>query len=439
MRRAKCALLLLCLGATTMSPVASRAVEAVPLVGSLHAGDAAFWSGGAVDGALAHSVKGVPSNANVDRCATTGSCFTFGLELLDTGADVRIALDTPYRDDGFEISVFAPGGALAKKFSNNNAFTTEAFITAPAPGLWTIKVAPVSADYASFRMRAKLEAAPYAPVADADGLLLPDMRVTRLWEFGFVAPANPANGAFPPDYVNPPLDVLGEHPLSCGLDEMQQDGVSRCLRFSFGLANVGEGYFDVRFPSDNSGALHQNYQCVQRADGATPLKHTAGFSYYHTNHEHYHFKDIIAHQLMKVTDRATGAMVPAGKGEKLGYSPADQGIPEWRTFGAAPSGTSGTGGNCDPADTQRLGLSRGWGDAYRYQRPGNYVDFNTNSDGYYVVQTTVDPTHTLIEARTDNNTSYAYLHIVGDHVDELESGVGKSPWDPARVVFDENT
>jgi hypothetical protein len=217
---------------------------------------------------------------------------------------------------------------------------------------------------------------------------------------------------------------------------METDNVSRCLRFSFGLANVGAGNFDIRFKSDRTGAITRNMQCVQRANAA-PIARDAGWSYFHQTHGHYHFADIIVHHLYRVTNRSTGAMVLAGTGQKLGYSPADQSFPEWTKFVQAANGTSGSAGDCAPsAFDDRLGLSRGWGDAYRYQRPGNYVDFNTNGDGYYVVETTVDPKNVVQESNDHNNTSYAYLRIVGDHVDELESGVGNGPWDPHKVLFE---
>ena len=48
--------------------------------------------------------------------------------------------------------------------------------------------------------------------------MLPDLRTVPPFEFGFVAPANPLNGAYPPDTANPPLDVAGVHPLSCAID-----------------------------------------------------------------------------------------------------------------------------------------------------------------------------------------------------------------------------
>src|SRR5205085_3037604 len=77
-------------------------------------------------------------------------------------------------------------------------------------------------------------------------LLLPDLQVTPPYEFTFVAPANPLN-AFAPDSVNPPLEALGVAPFSCTPDEMVQDHVSRCLRFTTGPRDAGPGPFEIDY------------------------------------------------------------------------------------------------------------------------------------------------------------------------------------------------
>src|SRR5439155_108389 len=83
-----------------------------------------------------------------------------------------------------------------------------------------IRVTPTQVSDVKFRMRAKLEAA--LPVSPAGKVaMLPNLRAVPPFEFGFVAPANPLNGLYPPDTVNPPLDVAGIHPLSCAPDEGQ--------------------------------------------------------------------------------------------------------------------------------------------------------------------------------------------------------------------------
>ena len=411
---------------------ATPGLAAEPIfVGLLAADQSVYWDGGYVGGSPWHSLPLAPSNQAIDRCATVGPCFSYKLTTTTPGAVLRIALDTPMRDDGLEIVITSPTGTVTRR-QNSNQYSNEALIGNPPVGNWSITVAPYSAEYASFRMRAKLESVPYQPAGT--GQLLPNLRVTRLWEFGYVAPANPGNGLFPPDDANPPLDVAGVHPLSCSVDESLDEGSKRCLRYSFGLANVGDGNFDVRYSGNRSGATFPMTQCIQRTDGP-PTRRPAGDGVYHATHGHFHYNDIIFHELLQVTDRTAGTLVPAGGGRKLGYSPADQAIAQWDRFVQAPAGSSGGAGNCEPGTDSRLGMSRGWGDAYRYQRPGNYVEFGTNGDGFYVVRTKADPSDVVLESDESDNTSYAYLRIVGEDVNVLESGIGSSPWDPNKVIY----
>ncbi|MGH2830902.1 MAG: hypothetical protein ACRDJM_10515, partial [Actinomycetota bacterium] len=146
--------------------------------------------------------------------------------------------------------------------------------------------------------------------------------------------------------------------------------------------------------------------------------------------------DIIFHDVWRITDRSTWEREAVGTGKKIGYSPADQGIADWFAFTQMARGTSGGAGNCAPETSSGLGMSVGWGDAYRYQRPGNFVSFGDAGDGWYVVRTTADPEDVVLESNEDDNTSYAYLRIVGTQVDVLESGLGDGPWDPGKVVYD---
>lgn len=431
----KSALLLALAFATSAAAASTAAPAATPThVGTLGPDDSVFWEGGDVGYSPVYSAPAMTSNATLNRCALADHpCFRYTLTLSGTGERLRVGLDTPARDDGFEVTVTAPGGQ-SSRFINSNRYSNEIFIGTPAPGDYQITVAPYSAEYAHFRMRAKLEAVVVEPAPNQDGELLPDIAVTRLWEFGFAAPANPGNGVFPPDDINPPLTVAGFSPVSCAVDETAE-GAQRCLRYSFGMANIGDGAFRVRYNAPRTGENATAVQCIQMADGSTKSK-SAGTTSYHTTHGHDHYDDFIYHELFRVTDRDTGAMESTGNGKKLGYSPADQAMPEWENFDQASAGSSSAAaGNCSPSHSSSLGMSRGWGDSYRYQRPGNYVEFSTNGDGYYVAVTTGDPLDLVAETDETNNTSYAYLQIIGDQVRVIESGRGTSPWDPAKVLF----
>ncbi|HVL90245.1 MAG TPA: hypothetical protein VM841_08435, partial [Actinomycetota bacterium] len=284
-----------------------------------------------------------------------------------------------------------------------------------------------------------LESAPWRPATT--GELLPNLRVTRLWEFGFAAPANPGNGLFPPDDLNPPLSVAGFEPVSCSVDEQlgfdnPEQPAQRCLRYSFGLANAGEGNFDVRYTNDRSGNTTAMTQCVQQADGSSPRARPAGTGAFHQTHGHFHYSNVIFHDVWRITDPSIWAREAIGAGKKIGYSPADQGIADWFDFTQMAPGTSGSAGNCAPGTNSRLGMSVGWGDAYRYQRPGNFVEFGNAGDGLYVVRTIADPENVVEESDESDNTAYALIRIVGTEINVLETGQGNGPWDSGKVIYE---
>lgn len=419
-------------GLAALLPAATAHTESV-YVGEIGLGGTLFWEGTAADANPVHALPFAPSLDQVDRCSIPEhQCQVFELDVADGGAwSLRIAFDTPERDDNFEVVVESPSG-VRTRLVNPNAYSVEESIANPEQGLWHIFVAPYSAEDAPVRFRAKLEAARPTSTPDDDGYLLPNLRVTRTWEFGFAAPVNPLNGPFlAPDDANPPLAAGPVQPVSCSPDETANDGATRCLRYSFGLGNSGAGPFDVRWTADQTSTGHDVFQCLARADG-TVEAHGAGRGSYHATHGHWHYDDVVWHQLYSVA--ADHTLTPAGKGKKIGYSPADQGIVEWESFNQDRAGTSASAGNCVAGANRRLGLSRGWGDAYRYQRAGNYVDFGVGGDGEYVVHTIADPLGHLRETTTADNVFYSHIRVAGDSVDVLETGYGDSPWDPDKVV-----
>jgi hypothetical protein len=64
-----------------------------------------------------------------------------------------------------------------------------------------------------------------------------------------------------------------------------------------------------------------------------------------------------------------------------------------------------------------------------------YVEFGNQPDGLYVVRITINAGHQVLESNYANNSAYALVKVVGDHVQELERGQGLSPWDRHKLVF----
>jgi hypothetical protein len=398
------------------------------VVGKLAAGMSTFWQGGYVAGHVVTTQ--VPTST---ACAIV-HCWTWKLVLTQPATRLRVALDTPSRESSFTVEVVDAAGTTVGTATNSNRFNIEAFIPKPAKGTYTVRVVPRDASYARFRLRAKAEG--MLPTYKRKTLLLPNLQATPPFEFGFVAPANPLNGLYPPDTVNPPLDVLGQHPLSCAVDEMIENGAQRCLRLTTGPRNAGAGPMDLGYvPIDHQlGLLAEGpvTQYLHWSDGSMTTR-PAGTFLFHKTHGHYHFQDILDYSIYKV---GTGhSLTPAGHGTKAGFSPADQLFADWSQF------SQGEGAFIEGASTARsvgastFGLSVGWGDVYRWQRPGQYVEFAGNGDGLYVVRTVVDIKNHVLESNEHDNAAYAYVQVTGESVRIIERGQGMSPWDPRKVVF----
>ena len=189
------------------------------------------------------------------------------------------------------------------------------------------------------------------------------------------------------------------------------------------------------------------YQHVYATD-ETPLDHgdneldgrftesEAGTGEWHPFHEHRHLSAFVLYELFEVTDDA-GTLTAVSTGNKHGYCTFSQQIADWASTAQDPQYASyPDGAFCDAAMT----LERGWGDIYRWQRPGQYVDYASVADadgsmraGRYVVRFGVDPEGNIAESDETNNTGYALVEVVDgggpgmDQVVVCEQGMGRDP------------
>lgn len=437
--------LLLCCGGAFAHGVARHAPDA------LTPGASTFWEGETIA-----TVK-VPGD---EYCGTLGPCPSYPLVVKAGGKRLRVAIDTPQRSDTFVVELIDPAGTRVDDDATSNRFNAEAMALNPVAGTWTVRVRPQDVTDATFRLRAKLETVlmpEERPVPARRTALLPNLRTVPPLEFTFIAPANPLNGLYPPDTANPPLDVAGVHPVSCTADEaapveLGGAGAKKCLRFTSGPMNLGPGIYDMRFKMiedfiAGSAVLNPQEalsrvvvgpmeQVIYYTDGSN--EHVPAGTYsFHPVHGHFHDDYVLSFELLKVNDPVSGAMEHVGSGTKSGFCPADQLFAQWWQFyqgGAQPGGDTAAGNCFSPTDGV-IGLSLGWGDVYRWQRPGMYVEFDGQGAGRYVVQAIVDHGQHVREADETDNISYAYVQIDGDAIQLIERGWGTSPWDPRKTVF----
>jgi hypothetical protein len=391
--------------------------------------------GGRLDG----PVESLPGPGAEERA------YTF--EVAAGGGRLRATLDLSNRDDCLSLELVDPAGirfaaspgdypvVCPSAGRSGQVFDLELAVADAAPGRWTARVLAEDVQGLHLRLRTTLDAAPGDASPES---LYPDLVPWLPWEFGFAAPVSDHPGTAD-DRANGP----GDPTVSCHPEEEPDD--THCLRFSAGVYNVGDGPMVVAFRDDAA------IQHVYRRDD-TPLDHTdneragafvetpAGRGEWHPFHEHRHLSEFVLYELFAVTD-AGGSLAPLDTGGKHGYCTFSQHIRDWGSGAQDPQYASFPEGPfCDAA----MNLERGWGDLYRWQRPGQYLAYDGALDpdgsmtaGRYLVRLTVDPEGHIAETDETNNIGYALVEVVDgggpglDTVAVCEQGMGADPWDPA--------
>jgi hypothetical protein len=178
-------------------------------------------------------------------------------------------------------------------------------------------------------------------------------------------------------------------------------------------------------------------QRLYRRDGSFETR-DAGKFVAHEQHAHYHVQDLLAYRLFRVTDMETGTLEPTGVGNKASFCTLDLMIPYFERFRTEPPKYRGASPCAVPpeGDTRLvMGISPGWADVYTWDLPDQYVDFGAGGEGYFVIRARVDAANTVLETKERDNFGYALVHIVGDRVETIERGIGRSPWAPKRQVL----
>jgi hypothetical protein len=74
-----------------------------------------------------------------------------------------------------------------------------------------------------------------------------------------------------------------------------------------------------------------------------------------------------------------------------------------------------------------MGLSRGWGDKYRYSLPDQYIDITGLPLGRYRMRATADPSDWFSESNNTNNFTWVDIKISGTSVSEIRYGPTAQP------------
>ena len=367
----------------------------------LPAGKALFFAGPVVESS---------SGSSCDQA----KCFTYEFVTKGSGNRLRVGLDKPEIGDVFSAQVTAPNGDASSLTVRADLYSGELLIDAPKRGKWKIVVRADEVTDSAFRVRVKLEDKPPG-LGVKRGPVLPNLQILPPHEASFLYPVS--NGAAAEASIG--ADTAGT--ASCHPEEYVEDGAVRCLRFAYGVRNTGLGPMELFMGAGNQ-LERELFQRITLAQGGA-IERRAGVAKYHKTHAHFHHDAAVGLQLMKVEDRATGKLSEASAMRTKGFAHRNELLRDWERFypTIAVSGFNG------------FGLLPGWADIYEWDRPGNYIDFGLNTDGYYVVRMWADPVKGVKESNELDNTGYTYLQVTGSEVKLIEAGRGKDPWDPCKI------
>jgi hypothetical protein len=384
-------------------------------------------------------LPGAPAAARTDggtyRLRPGQSTFWSGTSGSRSGEPVDYRIVVTGRATRLRIAIDQGGGAIAGNPSLelvNPAgevvesaypiYSAEIRVDRPAAGTWLARVVPGSGS-TPFRMRARLDvptAAPKRPKA-----LLPNLRMLPPFELTFSS-----------DTIGfPPAGMVGL-PNGCFVDEVVNYQASRCLRFSTGPGNIGEGNLLLHFEPSATVASGNVMEEIAYTDGSSKLV-PAGKYIYHAGHLHFHHAGFGGFDLLKVSDPKRGGLSLVGHGPKMGFCMDDYVIVNWKSFANGAEHTVGrncAGSGDNPAAPMYTGLTQGWADVYAFYQEGMFIDFGNNPDGLYVVRIKANANDSIVESNHKDNFSYALIQVTGDVVKVLERGFGQSPWDPAKTV-----
>ncbi|MDQ1373787.1 MAG: hypothetical protein QOJ09_1125, partial [Actinomycetota bacterium] len=385
-------------------------------------------------------------------CEATCKEFTFG---NDASAPFLVSVrDTQHStNDGFDLFVYDPAGNLVDAANGIGADGQAVAVKEPKAGTYTVVVAftyEYQPDAAYDGEVRRMAAGSWGPAPPTCGITVSDVTGCFILPALAAVPASDLHvDGVPPAASTPvgfPLPVVAPTPNSCYLDESlgitspkvggAQNPVTRCLRFTTDVRNVGAGDFKVQIPwlvAEGTSPPVSGFapggcnatQLVPTTDGKVVTR-PAGPCLFHAIHAHFHYGDLVSFALYKVTPEGrTGEQV--GTSNKESFCLADD---EYFGFGTAgPNGPRNYVGqpgcnlpaSAPPKVTVEMGVTPGWGDVYTWDTPGQFVDISAAPDGVYDVIEMTNPTGHILVSGPQQTCSRTRLSLTADAVKVLST------------------
>jgi hypothetical protein len=196
----------------------------------------------------------------------------------------------------------------------------------------------------------------------------------------------------------------------------------RLLRFTAMMVNAGKGHFEVRGQRDglSDPTMSINQVIYNDAGGSRQVATTAEGRYSGDGHDHWHVQRMMSYALWPV-----GGPVSLLRGAKVGFcfldtDPWNLGLPGARTLSYYRGSWCGS----QSVLSNRVGISVGWGDKYRWDIAYQWIDITGLAAGDYYVRAVVDEPNAFLELNNGNNCNWSRIRIPssGSSVQRVTSG-----------------
>jgi hypothetical protein len=338
------------------------------------------------------------------------------------GVLISIKWATDFDQWNLYVDDMSTGRTVAQAF-NLDSNAQSVLLSRPHNGMYRIRVVPFYTSFDKADARYTGEARVFHDAtqrAPGGTRLLPRLQT--------VAPNNFHLADIPPVVSNPTgwrYTPNGTFANSCYLDETQQFGSTRCLRFDNDIRNVGEGPLVLRFDyTPDAFTGHCNMRQDILASDATVSERDAGPCNFHTQHGHFHYQNMGRYQLFAVDARGRPADKPVAASNKVGFCTIDVDDYGFGTSAARPRTYSFPtcnipNGTSPPTSTpygpggapEFMGITQGWGDIYTWDLPQQYIDVSHVPDGTYEVVSRTNPDGGILTSDRGQETGVSCVEM----------------------------
>ena len=182
------------------------------------------------------------------------------------------------------------------------------------------------------------------------------------------------------------------------------------LRYTSVVVNVGSGVFEVH----GSRATISDPQMTGQqwiyddAGGSRSVSTGTVMVFGGDGHNHWHVLDLESAELIRLDN---GSKV--GTSAKRGFCFFDN-SPYRLSLPGAPQAAVYKGCGTSSSLSVAMGLSIGWGDAYYWSLPDQYIDITGLAAGRYRLRLTADAQNRFVESNDSNNVTWVDLRLKGN-------------------------